>query len=57
MKISGVELSNKQLKKIIYIGTIIFGVFLFVKSFILDTDKKDWKMDRETFKKKIFKDM
>ncbi len=34
------KFSDKQLKKALNIGIVIFAVFLFIKSFIIDTPKK-----------------
>jgi hypothetical protein len=34
------ELSNKQLKNILNISILLFAVFLFARSFLIDTDKK-----------------
>lgn len=40
MKNGNFEVSNKQSKIILNIGIIIFAIFLFVRSFIIDTDRK-----------------
>ncbi|MFH6994227.1 hypothetical protein [Flavobacterium sp. FlaQc-48] len=48
------ELSNKQWKIILNIGITIFAVFLFVKSFTIDTDRSKYERSLKNIQEQSF---
>lgn len=54
MKSEGFELTNEQWKIILNIGITIFAVFLFVKSFIMDTDRSKYERSLKSIQEQSF---
>lgn len=48
------ELSNKQWRIILNIGITIFAVFLFVKSFVMDTDRSKYEKSLKNIQEQSF---
>jgi len=48
------ELSNKQLKNILNISISLFAVFLFVKSFIIDTNRSKYERSLKNIREQSF---
>lgn len=49
------ELSNKQLKNILNISISLFAIFLFIKAFFIDTDKKRFEESIKNIEEENFK--
>lgn len=54
MKSEGFEVTNEQWKIILNIGITIFAVFLFVKSFIMDTDRSKYENSLKNIQEQSF---
>lgn len=54
MKSEVFELTNQQWKIILNIGITIFAVFLFVKSFIMDTDRSKYERSLKSIQEQSF---
>ncbi|KIO53376.1 hypothetical protein [Flavobacterium hibernum] len=54
MKSKGFEVTNGQWKIILNIGIIIFAVFLFVKSFIMDTSRSRYEKALKNIQEQSF---
>jgi len=48
------ELSNKQLKNILNISISLFAVFIFVKSFIMDTNRSKYERSLKNIREQSF---
>ncbi|SEN88711.1 hypothetical protein SAMN05444671_2353 [Flavobacterium sp. CF108] len=54
MKKESFKFSNKQLKIVLNVGVAIFAIFLFVKSFIIDTDRKRYNTGLKNIQEENF---